>query len=331
MKIKLDPGAICPTRAHEYDYKSDFLNMTCPVCGKRFHLKNSAVKRAKNHYCSKKCLYISKQTTMKGENNHQYGLKGQKNSSWKSDKKITKYGYISVRSLDHPFRDKADMVLEHRLVAEKYLLNNKNSIIVDGEKYLSPEYVVHHKNFDRTDNRPENLIVMTKSEHQSLHAKLNKRKRDKKGMFVKEQDSIFAKRVTETAIVPERKTDGAAGYDMFADIQEPVIINPGEVKTIYSGIAFSIPKNFVGLIYARSGLALKMGLRPATCVSVIDSDYRGNIAIPLYNDSQKPQTIMPKERIAQILFQKTLILPIEIVDELDATERGNNGFGSTGR
>ena len=124
--------------------------------------------------------------------------------------------------------------------------------------------------------RPENLAVLSHAEHQRLHLNLNMHGRNEKGQFEKETpDTIKVKRVTETAVVPERKSIGAAGFDLCADITESVVIRPGETVLIYSGIAFAIPKNYFGAIYARSGLATRCGLRPATCVSVIDSDYRG--------------------------------------------------------
>lgn len=144
-------------------------------------------------------------------------------------------------------------------------------------------------------------------------------------------EHVLVKRVTETAIVPERKSIGAAGYDMYADIQNEVIIPPHETRMIYSGIAFAIPKNYFGAIYARSGIAIKDGLRPATCVSVIDSDFRGNVGLPIHNDTDEARRIAPKERIAQIVFQEALICDLELVDTLDETERGSGGFGSTGR
>lgn len=306
-------------------------NCKCDVCGKEFYRKPSHIKKAKGHYCSKKCHYIAKKAYMLGGGNHQFGLKGSKNATWQSDVRESSYGYIQIRCLDHPFREKDDFVFEHRLVAEKYLLTSENSVRINGKKYLKPGFVVHHKNFDRKDNRPENLEVLTFSEHQKLHASLNQNKRNEKGQFVKDEpNTIRVKRVTETAIVPERKTIGAAGFDLYADISEPVKIQPHETKLVFSGIAFEIPKNYFGAIYARSGMSVSLGLRPATCVSVIDSDYRGNIGLPIHNDSEMERVILPHERVAQIVFQKALIVDLEVVNELDETDRGEKGFGSTG-
>lgn len=162
------------------------MNVSCPVCGKRFHLKPYKVKIDKNHYCSLECHRLAKMEYMSGEKNHQYGLRGEKNASWCGGKRKTVYGYILVQSLGHPFAwNGNDYVFEHRLIAEKYLLTEENSVVIDGKRYLSPDYIVHHINGDRQDNRPENLEIMKKSEHSSRHEKeyIQYRNRDKLGRF----------------------------------------------------------------------------------------------------------------------------------------------------
>lgn len=146
-----------------------YFNCTCPICGKIFHLKPYQLKKSLHHYCSKECHRKAKMEYMKGNGNHQYGLKGEKNASWKSNKKITNYGYIKIRKLDHPFKDCDGFVFEHRLIAEKYLLTDENSVEVNGVKYLDPKLEVHHINENKTDNRVENLIILTKSEHLKIH------------------------------------------------------------------------------------------------------------------------------------------------------------------
>jgi len=147
----------------------NYFNCKCPICGKLFHLKPYRIKKYKNNYCSKECHRLAKMQYMKGEKNHQFGLKGNKNSSWKSDRKITNYGYIKIRCLDHPFKDCDGFVFEHRLVAEKYLLNDENSIEIDGKRYLKPEYDVHHLDKNRLNNNLNNLEVITKKKHCELH------------------------------------------------------------------------------------------------------------------------------------------------------------------
>lgn len=138
------------------------------------------------------------------------------------------------------------------------------------------------------------------------------------------------KLLTSTSKVPSRQTCDAAGYDLYADIQESLTINPRETAKVSSGISVEIPSGFFGGIYARSGLATKRGLRPSNCVGVIDSDYRGPVIVALHNDSDKVQTIEPQERIAQLIIQPYASVTLEIVDELTSTERGEKGFGSTG-
>lgn len=315
-------------------HKEGYYNCVCPVCGKKFHRKPHALKKIKTQpCCSKDCLRKYKKVLMSGEGNHQYGLKGEKNHSWKGGVKFTNYGYILIKCYDHPFKNKGDYVFEHRLVAEKYLLNESNSIEINGKRYLSPDYVVHHINFDRADNRVENLMVVTKEEHKRIHNELNPNKRDKRtGRFMKYDFPMFIKKVTPTGVKPERQTNGSAGYDLCVDSENEITIESHKSVIVGTGIAFSIPKGYCGLIFARSGISTKRGIRPSTCVSVIDSDYRGEVMLPLYNDSDSPQIIKPYERVGQLIMIKPYYPEIEIVDDLDTnTERGENGFGSTGR
>lgn len=140
------------------------------------------------------------------------------------------------------------------------------------------------------------------------------------------------KKFTETAILPTRSTEGSAGYDLYVDIDKEVDIPPNYTAMLHTNIAVEIPRGYFGAVYARSGLSTKKGLRPATCVSVIDSDYRGEIGLPIYNDdSEHFQTIQPHERVAQLVIQPYIAPDLEEVDELDETDRGESGFGSSGR
>jgi dUTP pyrophosphatase len=138
------------------------------------------------------------------------------------------------------------------------------------------------------------------------------------------------KRLKPNAILPTLGTEGAAAYDMYACIDEPVTIEPGKSAMIGSGLAMQIPFGMVGLMCARSGLACKRGLRLSNNLAIIDSDYRGEICISLYNDSDVAQVIYPNDRIAQIMFTHYYTDAWEEVDELDETKRGLGGFGSTG-
>lgn len=143
--------------------------------------------------------------------------------------------------------------------------------------------------------------------------------------------TISIKRVTNTntPVIPTRGTPSSAGYDLHAT--EYCDIAPGETKLIGTGIAMAIPDGYFGAIYPRSGISVKQGLRLANCVAVIDSDYRGELKIPLYNDSNNIQTIVPGDRIAQIIIQPYLQFEWEEVNELSKTNRDTGGFGSTGR
>ena len=147
-------------------------------------------------------------------------------------------------------------------------------------------------------------------------------------MFIKVK---FVK-VREGAKVPERGSKFAAGYDLSACIpdMERVIIHPGETVKIPSGLAVKIPDGYFGGVFARSGLSTKQGLRPATAVSVIDSDYIGEIFIPIHNDSNEIRVIEHGQRICQLVILPYLNADFEEVDKLEDTERGEGGFGSSG-
>lgn len=140
---------------------------------------------------------------------------------------------------------------------------------------------------------------------------------------------LKVKKLTETALLPTQGSASAAGFDLYADASE--IIAPGTTEKIRTGIAIEIPEGYFGAIYARSGLATKKGLRPANCVGVIDSDYRGEVIVALYNDSNSIARVQAEERIAQIVIQPYPEIEIEEVEELSVTDRGSGGFGSTGK
>lgn len=143
---------------------------------------------------------------------------------------------------------------------------------------------------------------------------------------------IRVKKLDEKAVVPQRATEGSAGADLFACIDEPVLIKPGEIKIIKTGIAIEIPdKNYAAFVYARSGLGIKHGICLANGVGVIDSDYRGEICVGLCNISQKPYTVEPGERVAQMVIMPVDTAEYEEVDNINATQRGKGGFGSTGK
>lgn len=141
---------------------------------------------------------------------------------------------------------------------------------------------------------------------------------------------VKIKKISPNAVLPTYGTENAAGADLSACLFAPVTIDPGQTFVVKTGLTMEIPEGYVGLIYARSGLATKRGLAPANKVGVIDSDYRGEIMVALYNQSELPQKIEPGERIAQLVIAPYLQGVFNEVDELSDTTRGAGGFGSTG-
>ena len=139
------------------------------------------------------------------------------------------------------------------------------------------------------------------------------------------------KKFFDTAIIPTKGSSGAAGYDLYANIADGAeTINPYETKKISTGLGMEIPHGYAGLIFARSGLATKRGLRPANCVGVVDSDYRGDVGVILVNHGLEQFCVMQGDRIAQMVINKVEQVDFVQVAELDETSRGAGGFGSTG-
>ena len=142
--------------------------------------------------------------------------------------------------------------------------------------------------------------------------------------------NIPIKKLREGAIFPTYATVNSAGADLYACLEVPVTLGPGETKMIPLGYSMAIPEGWVGLIFARSGLASKRDLAPANKVGVVDADYRGEWFIPLHNHGSEPQTVQPGERIAQLVIVPCMSAAFTQVDSLDETARGAGGFGSTG-
>lgn len=142
---------------------------------------------------------------------------------------------------------------------------------------------------------------------------------------------ISVKLLDPRAKLPTYGTDHAAGADLYALTSGPVEIAPGGTALIRTGLAVAIPQGYMGLVFARSGLAAKQGLAPANKVGVIDADYRGELMVFLHNHSDRPHTIEDGERVAQLVITPCFTAQFHIVDELDETQRGSGGFGSTGR
>jgi dUTP pyrophosphatase len=143
--------------------------------------------------------------------------------------------------------------------------------------------------------------------------------------------SIHVKLLREGAVLPTYGSVDAAGADLYACISEDITIQPGQTAFVPTGIALEVPAGCAGLIYARSGLACKKGLAPANKVGVVDSDYRGEVMVALYNHGTMAQTVCHGERIAQFIITPVLTPAYEVAPELSETARNTGGFGSTGK
>ena len=144
---------------------------------------------------------------------------------------------------------------------------------------------------------------------------------------------VKIKKLNEGAILPTKGSDKAAAYDVYACIRDnnEVYINPHETVKIGTGLSMTPPEGFFVGVYARSGLSSKEGLRPANCVGVCDEDYTGEYIVALHNDSEETRVVKHGDRIAQLILQKRYDMDFVEVSQLDATERGAGGFGSTGK
>ena len=138
------------------------------------------------------------------------------------------------------------------------------------------------------------------------------------------------KRLTETAKLPTRGSEYAAGYDLYVDSDKIISVYPHKTVMLQTNIALEIPHGYFGAIHSRSGLSTKKGLALVNGVAVIDEDYRGAIGIPIHNYGNLPQSIDPYERVAQLVITPYKEVDFEEVEELSDTDRGNCGFGSTG-
>ena len=143
--------------------------------------------------------------------------------------------------------------------------------------------------------------------------------------------TVRVKKLNPNAKLPTYGSAYAAGADLYACLDEPVTIGPGETYWVSTGIALEVPEGCAGLVFARSSLGAKRGLAPANKVGVVDSDYRGEVRVVLFNHSPEPQTIAPGERVAQFVITPVLTPAYVEAEELEDTDRGTGGFGSTGK
>ena len=143
-------------------------------------------------------------------------------------------------------------------------------------------------------------------------------------------ENINVKKLNDLAKLPTRGSEYAAGYDLYAATSYNIEIQPHTTVKIGTGLSFELPQGTFAAIFPRSGIATKRGLRPANCVGVCDSDYRGEYIVALHNDTNKVQIIEPQERIAQMILLPFVEMSFNEVDKLSNTVRGEGGFGSSG-
>lgn len=308
-------------------------NMECPVCGKRFHIKPYRINRLRTNEkvcCSKKCFYITKKEMCIGELNHQYGIKGELNSSFKSDIKFSNYGYILIRNTTHPLKTKDNFMFVHRLIMEEHLRANYPDstylISIEGykNKFLDVDIKVHHKNEDKLDNRIDNLECMSLSDHTRLHCKLRNYKRNKEGDFVKIAGKKLKNDNSKNNLI--KKIINDAGLDVVSS--ETITVKSNNSVLVCTDLYIEVPINYVGLLWSRSGLSVKNKIEVGA--GCIDSSYRGEVKVHLYNYGKNDYIVNKGDRIAQLLTIPINTELYEEVDELPDSERGLGGFGHTG-
>lgn len=142
---------------------------------------------------------------------------------------------------------------------------------------------------------------------------------------------LYVKKLHDNVVLPTYQTSSSAGMDLAAVIKEPVTLAPHGRAVVPTGIAIALPEGYEAQVRGRSGLAAKHGVMPANGIGTIDADYRGEIGVILLNTSTEPFIIEPGMRIAQLVVARYERIDWEVVESLEETERGNGGFGSTGK
>jgi dUTP pyrophosphatase len=254
---------------------------------------------------------------MVGELNHQFGVKGPENSSWVSGIRVGPNGYVLVKNYTHPYRTCDDDIRLHRLIMEHYLRATHQYRFlqeIEGGWYLNPEFDVHHVDENRLNNSLSNLEVMTRGEHTALHNAA----RSAKGKLADSGQS------TGSQLTKNVRLD--AGLDILSCVKTTILAGGSQI--ISTGIKINVPDGFVGLIWSRSGLSVKHKIEVGA--GCIDSGYTGEVLVHLYNLGDKAYEVNIGQKIAQLLTIPVNLDFYERVASLEDSERGDNGFGSTG-
>lgn len=359
MKVKrLDPRVNLPTKATEVDVnleldcevcgqhytvgsetsircishvcrkaelKNSKHNATCYICKTTFHIKASQLAKRVHKdkiTCSRACSAVARKELMSGENNHQFGLKGELNSSHLSDIRISSYGYILVKNDTHPLSHYDGYMLLHRLVYEEYLRTTNDYTYlteIDGIWVLNPTFVVHHIDENKLNNSLSNLELSTLAEHSARHSEDRTIIRDSLGRI-----STVVGEIKSGTLARNKRLD--AGQDIKSSIA--LTIPAKESAVVSTGLVINVPEGYVGLVWSRSGLSVKHKLEVGA--GCIDSGYNGEVLVHLYNHGSYDYTVEVGDKIAQLLTLPVSLNSYEQVDEFKESQRGLDGFGSSG-
>jgi dUTP pyrophosphatase len=302
------------------------MNISCCICDKKFYIKPSHFEKRIHKdklSCSLACAAIVKKELMSGENNHQYGLKGDLNSSYISDIRTSSNGYILVKALNHPLCHYDGYMLLHRLLYEEYLKQSGDYqflIDMDGYWVLNPAYVIHHIDGNRTNNKIENLELTTLSEHSARHSEEKTIIRDFLGRI-----KTVVGEIKSGELARNKRFD--AGQDVKAS-KSTIIPAKGDA-IVFTNLYLNVPEGYVGLLWSRSGLSVKHKIEVGA--GCIDSGYNGEILVHLYNHSDVAYEVKAGDKIAQLLT-----IPIDLNEYVSVqefsfeSERGTAGFNSSG-